>query len=134
VEATLRSLNEKLEWIVRRLSYLESLLAESQKYPEVVGFLQSLRLGTALYGEPLKILSSLVSARRLLESAPQRDEVSRIILNTIALKGPRNVSQLTKEVQSQRGKASRTTIRKRVRELLQSKTLIKEGGYYRLAE
>jgi hypothetical protein len=134
VEASLKALSEKLEWIIRRLNYLKSLLTESQKHPEVIGFLQSLILGTALYGEPLKILSSLVSARRPLESAPQRDEVSRIIINTIALKGPRNISQLAREVQGQRGKASRTTVRKRVQNLLRSKALIRQGSYYRLAE
>jgi len=134
IEASLKSLNEKLDWIIRRLNYLEAVLIESQKYPEVVGLLQSLKMGTVLYGEPLRTLSSLVSARRLLESSPQRDEISRIILNAIALRGPQNISQLTREVQHQRGKASRTTIRERVKKLLQGKALIKEGKYYRLAE
>jgi KaiC/GvpD/RAD55 family RecA-like ATPase len=128
------SLNETLDWIVRRLGYLEMILTESQKYPEVVGFLQSLRIGTAVYGEPLKTLSRLVSAKRVAEPAYNQDEISRIILNAIALKGKQNITQLTREVRSQRGKASRTTVRKRVKRLLQSKALIKEGSYYRLPE
>jgi KaiC/GvpD/RAD55 family RecA-like ATPase len=127
---SLSSLNEKLDWIVRRLDHLEAVLTESQKYPEVVGFLRSLRIGTALYGEPLKTLDRLVSARRLIESTSQKDEISRIIINAISLKGPQNISQLTRQVQYQRGKASRTTIRKRVRKLLESKALIKEGNDY----
>jgi len=127
---SLSSLNEKLDWIVRRLNHLEAVLTESQKYPEVVGFLRSLRIGTALYGEPLKTLDRLVSARRLIESTSQKDEISRIIINAISLKGPQNISQLTRQVQYQRGKASRTTIRKRVRKLLESKALIKEGNDY----
>jgi len=130
---SLSSLNEKLDWIVRRLNHLESVLTESQKYPEVVGFLRSLRIGTAIYGEPLKTLDRLVSARRLIESTSQKDEISRIILNVISMKGPQNISQLTRQVQYQRGKASRTTIRKRVRNLLQSKVLTKEGNDYCLA-
>jgi len=134
IEASLKALNEKLDWIVQRLNYLEAVLTESQKYPEVVNLLRSLRMGTALYGEPLKTLNQLVSAKRLLESTPQRDEISEIILNTIALRGPQNISQLTREVQQQRGKASRTTVRKRVERLLQGKALVKEGNRYRLAE
>ena len=134
IEASLKALNEKLDWIVQRLNYLEAVLTESQKYPEVVNLLRSLRMGTALYGEPLKTLNQLVSAKRLLESTPQRDEISEIILNTIALRGPQNISQLTREVQQQRGKASRTTVRKRVERLLQGKALVKEGNRYRLVE
>jgi KaiC/GvpD/RAD55 family RecA-like ATPase len=129
---SLKSLNDKLDWIVNRLNFLEAVLIENQKYPEAVSFLRSLRIGTSIYGEPLKTLDRLVFARRVIESTSQQDEISKIILNTIALKGPRNISQLTREVQYQRGKASRTTIRKRVKRLLQSETLIKEGKYYHL--
>jgi predicted HTH transcriptional regulator len=132
IDGSLKSLNEKLDWIINRLNYLENVLTESQQYPEVVTFLQSLRLGTALYGEPLKTLNRLVSARKLIESISQKDEISKIILNYIALKGPKNISELTREVGRQRGKKSRTTIRKKVKQLLKSKTLMKEGTRYRL--
>lgn len=134
IGVSLKSLNEKLDWIIRRLDYLEAFLTENQKYPEVVAFLRSLRMGTALYGEPLKTLDRLVSAQRLLESVSSRDEISKVILNAIALKGPQNISQLTRDVQYQKGKGSRTTVRKRVKGLLQSKALVKEGNRYRLAE
>ena len=130
---SLRTLHEKLDWIGRRLNYVETVLAESQQYPEVVGFLRSLRIGTALYGEPLKTLDRLVSARRLIDATSQKDEISRIIINTISLKGPQNLSQLTRHVQYQRGKASRTTVRKRVKKLLEKHALIKDGHYYSLA-
>ena len=132
VEGSLKSLNEKLDWIIHRLNYLESVLTESQQYPEVVDFLQRLKLGTAMYGEPLKTLDRLVSARHLIESTAQKDEVNKILLNYIALKGPKNISELTREVGRQRGKASRTTVRKKVKQLLDSKALVKEGSRYRL--
>lgn len=133
-DLSLKTLSEKLDWIIERLSYLEAILTESQKYPEVVDLLRNLKIGTAVYGEPLKTLNSLISARHFIESVPHRDEITRIILNTIALKGPQNVSQLTREVRSQREKASRTTIRKRLMMLIQNKTLIKVENRYRLAE
>ena len=132
IDGSLKSLNQKLDWIINRLNYLENVLTESQQYPEVVEFLQSLKLGTAMYGEPLKTLNRIVSARHLIESTAQKDEINKIILNYIALKGPRNISELTREVGRQRGKASRTTIRKRVKQLVDSKALVKEDSRYRL--
>ncbi len=132
INGSLKALNEKLDWIINRLNYLEAVLTESQKYPEVVSFLQSLKLGTALYGEPLKTLNRIVSARHLIESTSQRDEINKIILNYIAVKGPKNLSELTREIKRQRGKASRTTVRKKVKQLVQSKALVKEGNRYSL--
>ena len=132
IEGSLKSLNAKLDWIISRLNYLEAVLTESQQYPEVVDFLQKLKLGTALYGEPLKTLNRIVSARHLIESTAQKDEINKIILNYIALKGPKNISELTREVGRQRGKASRTTIRKKVKQLVKTKALVKEGIRYRL--
>ena len=119
-----------MDWIINRLNYLETVLTESQQYPEVVNFLQSLKLGTALYGEPLKTLDRIVSARKLIDSTSQKDEITKIILNYIALKGPKNISELTREVGRQRGKASRTTIRERIKQLVNSNTLIKDGTRY----
>ena len=132
IDSSLKSLNEKLDWIINRLNYLEKVLTESQQYPEVVSFLQSLKLGTALYGEPLRTLNRLISARHLIESTAHKDEINKIILNYIAVRGPKNISELAREVKRQRGKASRTTIRNRVRQLVKSKALVKDGPRYRL--
>jgi hypothetical protein len=132
IDGSLKSLNQKLDWIINRLNYLEGVLTESQQYPEVVNFLQNLKLGTAMYGEPLKTLNRIVSVRKLIESLSEKDEINKIILNYIALKGPKNISELTREVSRQRGKASRTTIRIRVKQLVESKALLKEKDRYRL--
>ena len=132
VDGSLKSLNEKLDWIINRLNYLESVLTESQQYPEVVDFLQNLKLGTALYGEPLKTLNRIVEARKFIERSSEKDEINKIMLNYIAVKGPKNISELTREVGRQRGKSSRTTIRNRVKQLVESKALLKEGSQYRL--
>jgi hypothetical protein len=132
IEGSLKSLNKKLDWIINRLNYLENVLTESQQYPEVVNFLQNLKLGTAIYGEPLKTLNQIISTSKLIESTSQKDEISKIILNYIALKGPKNISELTREVGRQRGKASRTTVRNRVKKLVNTKTLVKEEKRYRL--
>jgi DNA-binding Lrp family transcriptional regulator len=72
-----------------------------------------------------------VSARKLIESLSEKDEINKIILNYIALKGPKNISEITREVGRQRGKSSRTTVRNRIKKLVESKTLIKEKTRYR---
>jgi hypothetical protein len=135
VEEDLRSLNEKLERVMSRLDYLEAILTESRKYPEIAQLMSDLRVGTALYGEPLKLIQRLLGVRRYLEKTPEaRDDVSRIILNALALKGPMNISQLTREVAGERGSASRVTVRKRVLSLLDEGVIEKgEGFEYRLA-
>lgn len=134
IETSLKALNEKLDWIIQRLDYLEAVLTESQQYPEVLDFLRSLRVGTALYGEPLKTLDRLISVQRLVASTAQRDEISKILLHTLALHGALNLSQLTREVRSQRGKASRVTVRKRVKALLQTGAVRKDGNAYTLVK
>lgn len=132
----LKALNEKLEMMIKRLDYLEAILTESRKYPELAQLMGDLRVGTALYGEPLKLIQRLIGVRRYLEKTPEsRDEVSRIILNALAIKGPMNISQLTREIAVERGSASRVTVRKRIQDLLEEGIIEKgEGFEYRLKE
>ena len=132
----LKSLNEKMDRMMRRLDYLEAILTESRQYPELAQLMGDLKVGAALYGEPLKLIQRLLGVRRYLEKTPDsRDEVSRIILNSIALRGPMNISQMTREVERERGTASRVTVRKRVKDLLEEGALEKGDGFeYRLVE
>jgi len=136
VEDNLRALNEKLEQMMRRLDYLEAILTESRQYPELARLMGDLKVGAALYGEPLKLIQRLLGVRRYLDRSPEsRDDVSRIILNALALRGPMNISQLTREVARERGSASRVTVRKRVHSLLDEGVIEKgEGFEYRIVE
>jgi hypothetical protein len=136
LEDDLKSLNEKLERMMSRLDYLEAILTESRQYPEIARLMGDLRVGAALYGEPLKLIQRLIGVRRHLERTPEsRDEVSRIILNALALRGPMNISGLTREVATERGSASRVTVRKRVLDLLEEGVIEKGEGFdYRLVE
>ena len=135
-EDDLKSLNEKMERMMRRLDYFEAILTESRQYPELAQLMGDLKVGAALYGEPLKLIQRLLGVRRYLEKTPDsRDEVSRIILNSLALRGPMNISQMTREVERERGTASRVTVRKRVQDLLEEGVIEKgEGFEYRLVE
>lgn len=135
-EDGLKALNEKLERMMQRLDYLEAILTESRQYPEIARLMGDLKVGAALYGEPLKLIQRLIGVRRHLDRTPEsRDDVSRIILNALALKGPMNISALTREVATERGSASRVTVRKRVTDLLEEGVIEKGEGFdYRLVE
>jgi hypothetical protein len=136
LEDELRELNEKLERMMKRLDYMESLMTQNQEYAEASQIIGGLKMGTSLYTEPLKLVQRLMSVqRRLKRSEEPRDEISRIILNVMAIKGPQNVSSLTREVQTERGTGSRVTIRKKLLELADEGLIEKaEGNEYRLVE
>jgi len=63
IERDLRELNEKLERLMHRLDYLEAILTESRNYPELARLMGDLRVGAALYGEPLRLIQRLLNVR-----------------------------------------------------------------------
>lgn len=115
---------------------MEALLTQNQEYPELSRVMGSLKVGTSLYTEPLKLIQRLMSVqRRLKRSEEPRDEISRIIMNVLAIKGPQNITGLTREVQIERGTGSRVTIRKKIVELVEEGVVEKGDGYtYMLVE
>lgn len=136
MERDLKELNEKLGLMMKRLDYMEALLTQNRDYPELAQVMSGLKVGTQLYSEPLKLIQRLISVqRRLRRSEEPRDEISRILLNVLAIKGPQNVSSLTREVQLERGIGSRVTVRKKLLELIDEELVEKaEGHDYKLIE
>jgi hypothetical protein len=136
LEDDLKELNEKLGIMMKRLDYMEALLTQNQEYPELSKVMGSLKVGTSLYSEPLKLIQRLICVqRRLKRSDERRDEVSRIIMNVLAIKGPQNISGLTSEVQRERGTGSRVTVRKKIVALVEEGVVEKGKGHdYRLVE
>ncbi|MCW4012248.1 MAG: hypothetical protein NWF07_04565 [Candidatus Bathyarchaeota archaeon] len=134
LEDELRELNEKLELMMKRLDYMEALMTQNNEYSEAARVIGGLKAGTSLYTEPLKLVQRLMSVqRRLKRSEEPRDEISRIILNVMAIHGPQNVSGLTREVQRERGTGSRVTVRKKLLELIDEGLVEKgEGHDYQL--
>ncbi len=120
---------------MRRLDLIEAVLTEQRSYPELVAVMSDLRMSASLYNEPLKLIQRLITVRRITQRAEPRDEVSRIILNTLAVKGALNVSELAREVAVARGSASRVTVRKRLSILIDEGIIKKNAdGSYRLRE
>jgi len=117
-EDRVRNLDQKLDQIMNRLDTIEVALAASQQSAELSSVLSDLRTGISLYSEPLKAIKRLYDARRFLKAtAVEKDEISRIIVQSIAMRGELNVSQLEREVRGARGKASRRIVRERLKKL-----------------
>ena len=117
-EDRVRNLDQKLDQIMNRLDTIEAALAASQQSAELSSVLSDLRTGISLYSEPLKAIKRLYDARRFLKAtAVEKDEISRIIVQSIAMRGELNVSQLEREVRGARGKASRRIVRERLKKM-----------------
>ena len=109
---------ERLDLLIRRLENLTRVLMENPEYAELTLFTRLFSLGMKAYNEPLKLLSRIRAAERILrDTAIRGDEISRCIIQALALRGPLNISAITSEVRAMRGKASRRIIRDRLKVL-----------------
>lgn len=131
-------LSKKLDQILRRLDLLEQLILDKPEYEGLAASLRLTRMGIGMYGEPLKIAARLKNAEKYLRQKPiAQDDISRCIVQALAVKGPLNVSAITRQVAAMRGKSSRRIVRDRVKMLLQEGVLLKTNGRvptYDLAE
>ena len=122
-------LSKKLDQIIHRLDLLEELLLEKPEYEGLAASLRLTKMGIGMYGEPLKIASRLKNAETYLHlAAIAQDDISRCIVHALALKGALNVSAITRQVASMRGKASRRIVRDRLKRLVDQGFLLKTGG------
>ncbi len=122
-------LSKKLDQIIHRLDLLEQLILEKPEYEGLAAALGLTRLGIGMYGEPLKIAARLKNAEKYLRQKPiAQDDISRCIIQVIAVKGALNISAITRQVTAMRGKASRRIVRERVQRLQEQGVLLKKEG------
>ena len=121
----LEKITERLDVLIRRLESLTRILMENSEYAELALFPRLFSLGMKAYNEPLKVLSRIRAAERILKDAAiGKDEISRCIIQALALRGPLNISAITREVRAMRGKASRRIVRDRLK-ILRDRGIVK---------
>jgi hypothetical protein len=136
--SAVEDVSRKLDLVLKRLELLEKLIMDKPEYEGLAATLRLTKVGIGVYGEPLKVASRLKSAEFYMrEKTIAQDDISRCIVQALAVKGSMNVSGITRQVAAMRGKASRRIVRERISRLVDQGAIAKIDGripVYQLVE
>lgn len=115
-------LESHLESLEDRLDRIESLLlSQETQMDEVRSLFRFFRGSLRFYDEVSHLLSYISSFKKATKHKwIYKDVLAKDIILDLARKGPRNVSQLTRDIREEKGKASRRIVTERVQRLIES--------------
>jgi hypothetical protein len=109
--ADIQEANKKMDLLLKRMEVLEKLISTILGSQELVNALGLLRMSGELYCDYSFLSSRIAKAqKRLRIKEIASDDLMTLILRTIVVRGPSNISQITRTVRQKRGKASRRII------------------------
>jgi len=116
--ADIQDINRKLDLLLKRMEALEKLISTILGSQELVNALGLLRMSGELYHDYSFLSSRIAKVQKHLGVKEiASDDLMRYILRTIVVRGPSNISKITRAVSQGRGKASRRTVALKLRTL-----------------
>lgn len=120
-DSSLEGFIDQLEKVEDRLDRIESLiLSQQSEMDEVRSLFVFFRGSLRFYDEVSHLLSYISSFKRATKHGwVLKDEIAKEIILDLARKGPRNISELTRDLREDRGTASRRIVAERAQRLVE---------------